>query len=239
MSPVSRQTNALLVVLAWILAFGSAPARADLSEVDLRAEIEHFALGYAGEPSFAMEIPALRDFTRASAPFDSVSVELSTSAREAVRGNLPVTVRLKSGGDEFKRGVVTVRLRSDRPALVAARSIAAGEVIEAGDVRPASVAPSKLSRGAFYEASQVVGRRAKRMMREGMVFRPDRIEDVPLIRRGGTVRIRLERGSLRIEAIGRAREDGVLGSPIRILNLESRREVVGIVREDGVVHVAF
>jgi len=186
-----------------------------------------------------MEIPVLRDFARASAPFDSVSVELSTSAREAVRGSLPVTVRLKSRGKEFKRGVVTVQLRSDRLALVAARAIAAGDVIEADDVRAASVARSKLSRGAYHEASQVVGRRAKRMMREGMVFRPDRVEDVPVIRRGGTVRIRLERGPLRIEAIGRAREDGVLGSPIRILNLESRREIVGIVREDGVVHVAF
>jgi len=239
MRSVSLQSRALLLALAWTLAFASAPARADLSEADLRAEIEQFALGYAGDPPFAMEIPALRDFSRASAPFGSVSVQLSTSARHAVRGSLPVTVRLRSGGNEFKRGVVTVQLRSDRPTLVAARTIAAGEVIETGDVRQASVAPSKLSRGSFHEASQVVGRRARRTMREGMVFRPDRIEEVPVIRRGGTVRIRLERGPLRIEAIGRAREDGVLGSPIRILNLESRREIVGIVREDGVVHVAF
>ena len=215
------------------------PAGAGLAEEALRAEIERFALDYAGEPPFAMEIPALRDFTSASAPFRGVSVGLTTQATEPVRGSLPVTVSLRSAGREFKRGVVTVRLRADEAVWVAARTLEAGEVISRRDLRMDPSAAVGTDRARVEHPSQVVGRRATRVVREGTVLRPGHFGDVPVIVRGGMVRIRLQRGPMRIEAMGRAREDGAPGTPIRVLNLESRREIVGIVKADGIVHVEF
>ena len=229
---------ATLTILAVGLA-GSAPVRAELSDAELRREIEAFALGYAGPPPFAMEIPALEDFTAPSAGYGHVDVHLSTRAQGPVRGSLPVTVRLRADGEEFKRGIVTVRLRSDHPALVAARDLPVGHVLAEADLRREPVSRHEASRGVTVDASQLVGRRVRRFVRVGTVLRPEIVEDVPVIRRGSTVRLRLQRGPLRIEAVGRARENAAAGQPVRVLNLESRREVVGIVRPDGVVHVQF
>ncbi len=60
-----------------------------------------------------------------------------------------------------------------------------------------------------------------------------------LVERGSLVELVLERGALRVRAQGKAREAGHLGESIRVLNRDSRREVVGRVGEDGRVHVAF
>jgi len=229
---------AVLALAVWAFA-PAVPARAELRDDELRSEIEAFALGYAGAPPFAMEIPSLRAFTAPSAPYGHVDVELSTHANGPVRGSLPVTVRLRSGGEEFKRGIVTVRLSSDRPVLVAARSLSAGEVIGAADLRHESVSSGRGARAGVSDPSQLIGRRVTRSVRAGSVLRLDGVADVPVIRRGSMVRIRLQRGSLRIEALGRARDNGAPGQPLRVLNLESRREVMGVVQADGAVHVQF
>ncbi|MFQ5417163.1 MAG: flagellar basal body P-ring formation chaperone FlgA [Myxococcota bacterium] len=217
----------------------AGPASAGISESELRTRIETFVISRTAAAPDAIQVPSLRDFTRASAAVDAVAVRLSARESGRVRGSMPVTVSLESRGREFKRGVVTVALRAERVALVAARPVARGSVIGEADVRKESVSSSRLVRGSVVDADQIVGRRATRSLREGTVYRHDLIEDVPLVLRGGDVRIRLDRGLLRIEAVGLAREDGVLGRPVRVLNLQSRREIVGVVREDGVVHVDF
>lgn len=229
---------AAVALAVWAFA-PTAPARAELRDAELRSEIEAFALDYAGAPPFAMEIPSLRDFTAPSASYGRVEVDLSTHASGPVRGSLPVTVRLRSDGEEFKRGIVTVRLSSDRPVLVAARPLAAGQVIRESDLRREPASNARLSRRGLDDPSQLIGRRVTRNVRVGGVLRSDLVTDVPVIYRGSMVRIRLQRGSLRIEALGRAREDGAPGQPLRVLNLESRREIVGVVQADGVVHVQF
>ena len=61
----------------------------------------------------------------------------------------------------------------------------------------------------------------------------------PAVKRGQLVTLRLARGSLQIFARGKAREDGRTGDTIRVQNVDSRREVVGVVAGDGVVDVAL
>ena len=45
--------------------------------------------------------------------------------------------------------------------------------------------------------------------------------------------------SLRIQALGKVREDGREGELVRITNLDSRRELVGRVASDGAVDVSY
>jgi len=229
---------AMLALAVGVLA-GADPVRAELRDATLRAEIEAFALGHAGAPPFAMEIPSLRDFTAPSAGYERVRVDLSTRASGPVRGTLPVTVRLHADGEEIKRGIVTVRLRTDHPTWVASRTLVAGDVIHESDLRRESVSDHRLARGGVRDPARLLGRRVTRTVRAGTVLRADLVEEIPVIQRGSMVPLRLQRGRLRIEAFGRAREAGTPGQPVRVLNLESRREVVGVVQDDGVVHVGF
>jgi flagella basal body P-ring formation protein FlgA len=237
---IARHSGVL--AFAAVVAALPGPATASISEAELHAQIETFVRSVGDATDSGLDqiaVPSLRDFTQASTSFDPVEVRLTSRASGPKGDSMPVTVSLVSQGREFKRGVVTVQLGANRSALVTTRIIDRGEVIGAGDVRIEPRPSSQLVRGSVQDPSRVVGRRAKRSLRRGTPLRHDLIEQVPTVVRGETVRIRLSRGSLRIDAVGRAREDGVPGKPVRVLNTQTRREIVGIVGEDGLVHVGF
>lgn len=49
----------------------------------------------------------------------------------------------------------------------------------------------------------------------------------------------LQSGALMIQATGQAKERGATGDWIRVVNLDSKRELTGRVDREGRVHVAF
>lgn len=219
---------------AWLGA-SLAPTTAFAGEAELRAAIERFVRERAPAPPTAVEVPALSDF----AVDGPAEVRLSTHPREKFLGRVPVTVALRSGDRELKRGVVTVAVRVEQPVLVAARPIRRGERLGPRDVRVERRDAAELPAGWLGDAEAVRGRRARRSLRAGEPLAAASLESAPLVERGQVVRLALRRGSLRIEAAGEARADGRAGDWIKVVNRDSRRELVGRVGDDGVVHVAF
>lgn len=230
-----------LAVLSCVLLSGVATASPD--EDALRDAIERFVREHAPEPPTALEVPALADFVLPAGTGGDVALELSANPRERFVGRVPVTLALRSGGRELKRGVVTVEVKIERPVLVAARSIRRGERLAARDVRverrDLSALAGRPLDGWLAGADGLDGRRARRSLRAGQPIAAAWLEATPLVERGQSVRIALRRGGLRIEAAGEARADGREGEWIEVLNRDSRRELVGRVGPDGVVHVSF
>ena len=181
-------------------------------------------------------MPPLAEFEveGAEAP---VEEHLWGSPREDFAGSAPVTVSLVSAGRELKRGSVNVHVRREGRVLVASRSLPVGHVIAAGDLVEQAV--DRPAADAIRDRSLLIGRQTARSIGRGTVWRETLVKDAPQVTRGELVRIRLHSGALRIDGIARARQDGAAGDRVRVLNVESRRELVGTVTEDGVVHVAF
>jgi len=235
---------------AWVLALSCCAllpgaASAAPQEAALRQAIERFVLERAPAPPTAIDVPPLTDFILGAeaAGGGEIEIELSTNPRERFQGRVPVTVALRCGGRELKRGVVTVGVKIPRSVLVATRAIRRGERLSARDVR---VEPRDLAEleGLPFEdwlgsAEALRGRRARRSLHAGEPIAAAWLESTPLVERGQTVRIELERGALRIEAAGVARADGREGEWVEVLNRDSRRKLVGRVGPDGAVHVAF
>jgi len=233
----------VLALSCWALL--PVAASAAPQEAALRRAIERFVLENAPAPPAALDVPPLADFVLgAEAVGDGeIEIELSVNPRERFQGTVPVTVALRSGGRELKRGVVTVGVRIPRSVLVAARPIRRGERLGARDVRVEARDLGELEGRPFEDwlgsAEALLGRRARRSLRAGEPIAAAWLESAPLVERGQTVRIELERGALRIEAAGEARADGREGEWVEVLNRDSRRKLVGRVGPDGAVHVAF
>ena len=60
-----------------------------------------------------------------------------------------------------------------------------------------------------------------------------------MIQRGDRVEILARRGSLVLTAVGEARQDGQGGETIRVMNSDSRREILCQVQAPGQVSVEF
>lgn len=116
--------------------------------------------------------------------------------------------------------------------LVAARTLAAGTVIQDDDV---IVQPSDDPGGA--SLGEVLGMQTRAMIYEGRPIHPSRLIEPVLVARNQVVRLAYVTPLMRIEAEGRALEAGQAGQFIRVMNLSSRTTVSGRVEPDGTIIV--
>ena len=84
-----------------------------------------------------------------------------------------------------------------------------------------------------------IGQRLVRGVPAGAPLRESFLEATPVVTRGQSVMLRASRGSMAIEAAGRALEDGRTGDTIRVMNLASRRVLAGQVAADGAIDMGF
>ncbi len=72
-----------------------------------------------------------------------------------------------------------------------------------------------------------------------MPIRGDQLEIAPLVRRGDRVTITVRSKGLQIVTSGKAKQDGQLGEMIRVMNLESKKNVYAEVVNAGDVLIVL
>jgi len=225
------------VLLVWACAAAAEPPP-PLDEADpgLRVQIAEWLRVRSPWPVTRVELPALESFLLTNQPAD-LEVDLSTHPGQPLLGTVPVRVRLESGGQVLREGVVTASVHADLPVVVAARDLRSGRPLAPNDLTLEVRDAAELRTGWFDNPSQAVGRRPRRPLRRGAALVPDSLDAAVLVHRGQRVKLRLAQGRLRIETEGQAREDGQAGDWIRVMNIASRREVLARVGDDGTAHV--
>lgn len=193
----------------------------------------------AGVDPSQIAVPSLNDFRLPAEQAAAATLDLSVHESEDFSGPTPVTVVMRQGDAELKRGVVTVRVQRPRRILVASRRLGRGVIVAASDLSWRELPEAQAGREALEDPEQLVGRTTARNISQGQAWRPELVTDPPLVARGELVRVQIQSGALRIDALGEARNDGHVGQRLRVLNPDSKREIVGILAADGVVHVHF
>lgn len=210
---------------------GPAQVRKDLFRF---LEIE----GQGDEVSVSMPPLAAFEFDseRLTGP---IRTELSSRMEPPYRGRVAVTVSLFAGERLIKRAIVSPYVQVGEDVVVASRDLRRGDILSERDLQVVERDQARLSRGFFGEIEDLVGSRMKRGVRRGKVIVASATEEVPVVERGDRVVVVLQSGPMKLQSIGRAQEAGVIGQWIRVLNLESKKELSGRLDRSGRVHVAF
>jgi flagellar basal body P-ring formation protein FlgA len=135
------------------------------------------------------------------------------------------------------------RFRLSGEAQVLVRSavlthrVRAGERLREEDVAMAAVPEASLRGGGPLEPRALVGQALRHEVRPGQALLAADIVSVPLVVRGGEVRMRLAAGGIEVIALGRALEGGGAGDRIRVSNPASRAVLLAEVTGEGEVRV--
>lgn len=117
--------------------------------------------------------------------------------------------------------------------VVATRAIPGGAVIGATDVMAAeSTAP-----GGIVDVAEAIGQEARITIYPGAPVLAAHLRAPALVERNALVDMTFNRGVLSIRSSGRALDRGALGERVRVMNLESRSIVSGVVTAPGSVSV--
>jgi flagella basal body P-ring formation protein FlgA len=209
---------------------GRAVAAAEVTPL-LRAALRPLGLEEEAELEFSGFAPPMVPL----AAFAQLALE--GAVLDAPSSRFAATLVVAAEGMPTLRLRVTGRVVATQPVLVAARRLAAGEVLGPADVRLVRVPASRLRAGAAQRPEQAVG---QALRRPAAAEQPLLLADLsqPLaVERGATVTMVFESPGMTLTAQGRALEGAVRGASVPVMNLASRVVVEAQVIAPGRVRV--
>lgn len=113
------------------------------------------------------------------------------------------------------------------PTLV--RPVDPGEIVVDADLTWRTVRANRIAPTAIVVPDELIGAEARRRLRPGSTLTERDVGPPRLVRRGRPVRLVYLRPGLRLEVLGTAQDDGGLGDLVRVQNVDSRRQLQGVV----------
>jgi flagella basal body P-ring formation protein FlgA len=169
-----------------------------------------------------------------------IEVSLETSAPQEADSIAALQTDPKSGrfraallGDKGEQSVVTGSYRVLVTLPVPVRKIAKGEIIAETDLREKDFLQTLVDESIINAARMAAGREARRNLLKDRPIAKSAIGLPFAVKRGDAVLIIAEGGLLTLTSKGKALEDGAPGDEIRVLNLVSKKNITGLVAENG------
>lgn len=155
-------------------------------------------------------------------------------------GNVYLTVDFRVDGRSIRKASLSGTVNVKREVVRAARKIRSGELITAKDlVSNLENSDHRPGGDAVTDPEEAVGKRAVRSIREGLCITRQMIEDPPIVKKGKRVVIRAQNRWIQADTLGMVMEDGRIGDQVKVVNISSGKQILGIVRSPGLVEVHF
>jgi flagella basal body P-ring formation protein FlgA len=153
--------------------------------------------------------------------------------------HLRLTVTFYVNKEEAAQVQAAALIRIFQPVVVAARQIEPDQVIQEEDLRVERVSMDRFRAAALSEPGQAKGLVSRRRLSVGRPILAQDLRPQVVVHRGDRVAILAENDVLAVSAPGHAQKDGARGETIPVLNLDSKKVVLGTVAGPDAVRVTF
>jgi len=171
------------------------------------------------------------------APKGKLQVEVIPGA-DNLFSSRSLTLIYRVDGRVVNNLTIRGKMSAQAAVVVASSRIRRGSKIQAGDVELVRCDITDIDEPVF-SLAEAVGMELARGIRAGDPLEQRHLQAPVVIERGAFVQIIVQRGNMRIEATGTAREDGRLGEIIRVQNSSSLKEIHAQVIGTNTVKVRF
>lgn len=165
----------------------------------------------------------------------SLEFELPESTERCL-GSVCLPLIVKVDGQTARKLRTSATVSLERQVVCATRGIRRHEVLGRDDLR---LARREVSGEPLTSLEAAVGLRASRHLEAGATLMRRDVEEPPALFKGAAVTILLESGPLTITARGTACQTARVGETVRVLNPESRRELLAVVVDGATVRIPF
>jgi flagella basal body P-ring formation protein FlgA len=210
----------------------------EISPQEIESIVKKFILQKVpwNRTNVAITVSALDTITL---PQGAVTYELSVRKKEDFLGSANIALVFLVDGQAVKKLQVHVTVDVIQEVLVSNRSFKRHDVISQEDVRLEKMNLAKLQTDVITDPGEVIGKRTKRNLDVNTPLRLTFLEMPPLVKRGDMVTIVAETDVLKITTKGVVTESGCKGDMVRVVNVNSRKELFAKVRDARTVEVDF
>jgi flagellar basal body P-ring formation protein FlgA len=211
----------------------------EIGEEEIADAVRAYIAANAPWSSEEMTIAGVRVSGAVTVPPGRVTIHVQAPGRADYLGSVPFSVIVDVDGEYRRKIWAIASIEVTAEVVVTERPINRYQRIEHQDVSVRRVNLADVSSSSIRDIEQALEKRAKRKIGPNEVLRTDMVEFPTLVKRGDRVFIVAESPGLRITTLGEARENGVLGETIRIVNLNSKKSLHGSIIDVNTVRVDF
>ncbi len=177
--------------------------------------------------------------SQVSVPEGKLDIEMDASPGQRPVGMFTCVFTIKVDGkvEHRVRGCGFVELY--RPVVCVARAFPSGHVLEKNDLDLIRQPVSRLGYNFFDSMSKVIGMAVKYPVRPGQVLTSRMVAPPLVAHRGDFVTITADSPFFTITTPGELQQDGSLGETVKVKNMMSKRQVIGVLVDSKTVAVRF
>jgi flagella basal body P-ring formation protein FlgA len=199
---------------------------------------KNHVLDNAPWPSEDITLKTISTPSRLSLPVGRLSWKIREKRPDDYIGHVHLSVTFLIDGKPVRKASLSGRVLVKQKLVRAARNIRAGEMIDTEDITSAEEEITHVPDQGL-KAEDIIGKRAIRPIRADQLILAGMIEDPPLVKKGSQVLIKAESDQILITTIGKVLEEGRSGDLIRVVNINSGKEIFARVKSPEVVEVSF
>jgi flagellar basal body P-ring formation protein FlgA len=222
-----------LIKLIYIALLLPASVFAAEVENDIQQQVSDYVLNQIqAEPSDKVEAIANAIDKRLNLTQCKIPLEITITGTGEIRRNTTADVTCSDtpGWHLF----VPVKIRIQKPVVVAATPISKGSVLSADSLTISYIDSFMLNGDMTTDINVLIGARSKRDLKTNQ---PLRLNQICIVCRDDSVEIIAEKGGMQIKTNGRALQDGSLNDRIRVQNVRSQRIISAVVSGVGQVKI--
>jgi flagellar basal body P-ring formation protein FlgA len=222
-----------LIKLIYIALLLPASVFAAEIENDIKQQVSDYVLNQIqAEPSDKVEAIANAIDKRLNLAQCKVPLVINITGTGEIRRNTTADVTCPDtpGWHLF----VPVKIRIQKPVVVAATPISKGSVLSADSLTISYIDSFMLNGDMTTDINVLIGARSKRDLKTNQ---PLRLNQICIVCRDDSVEIIAEKGGMQIKTNGRALQDGSLNDRIRVQNVRSQRIISAVVSGVGQVKI--
>jgi len=219
--------------------FASSSLARETVAGQIRDAVEEKIAEMLGSPSLEWEISEIKipNIKKIPEGFEEIKVE---TRNNAIRGNrVSFIAKFMGNSQVLKRLNVYARIKTFAKVVVSKDTLERGTVIVPNMVSLERRAVSLPLANLCTDVAQVDGHIAGRKLVSGKAIKKTEVFVPPDVKAGEVVMIVAENTNVRITAKGIAKEDGVIGEMIPVINLRSKKRVFAKISDSSTVKVIF
>jgi flagella basal body P-ring formation protein FlgA len=172
-------------------------------------------------------------------PEGKITYRIINGKEAGCSGRIAVYVDFTVNGYFHKKIRALADIERLANVVVTSRPLGRHKIITMEDLLIKRVDISKLSVNIINDPEKVIGRRTRRSIGPATVLRTDLVELPPIVKRGDVVTIVAEAGGIRVTALGKIKKKGHRGERLKVMNLDSKKEIYARVVDSNTVRVTF
>lgn len=143
---------------------------------------------------------------------------------------------------EFRNGLeitASANVKAFDWIVMSGRAFRKGYNLKKDDVYVRLMDVTRIPKGALKSPEQAIGKTLTRSIVANTPLLDNMVSDIPVVKRGRRVILLVESPSFIITTVGEMKENGYVGSQVKVKNLASKKVISGLLMDENTVKVEF